>query len=155
MLLLGLLLTLAAVWRWQRQHPSVTITDLQGRAIPLASLRGRVVLVNFWATSCAPCLREMPNWIELNRQWHASGLSIIAVAVAWDAPSYVLDYTARQALPFTVALDPGSQVAQAFGGVKLVPTSFLLDRHGKIVEHYTGIPDIVQLRRRIGLLLAN
>lgn len=153
--MLAVLAALAAVWHWKRQHPEVTIIDLQGQRIPLSSLRGKVVLVNFWATSCAPCLREMPNWIELHKKWGSAGLSIIAVAVAWDAPNYVLDYTARFALPFTVALDPGSQVSQAFGGVKVIPTSFLLDRHGKIVEHYTGIPDIIKLQQRIGPLLAD
>jgi thiol-disulfide isomerase/thioredoxin len=153
---------LAAGWHaWQKnrqpqgQTPEVTIIDLQGHPTPLSSLRGKVVLVNFWATSCAPCLREMPNWIDLDRQLRAQGLRIIAVAMAWDAPNYVLDYTARTALPFTVALDPGGQVAQAFGGVNVVPTSFLLDQQGRIIEHYTGIPDIVKLQQRIRQILAH
>ena len=125
--------------------PQVTFTSLKGEIIPIESLRGKVVLVNFWATSCIGCIREMPQMIDTYRKYNTQGLEAIAVAMSYDQPNYVVNYTEKDALPFKVALDVQGNIAQAFGDVKLTPTTFIIDKRGRIIKRIFGEPDFAQL----------
>jgi len=139
----------AGVWFTLAQKavaPEVRFTTLQGEALTTAGLRGKVVLVNFWATDCIPCIEEMPRIVETYNRYHAQGFETIAVAMSYDPPNYVLAYAEKNALPFKVALDVSGQLAQSFGNVRATPTSFVIDRRGNIVAHYVGEPDFVRLR---------
>jgi peroxiredoxin len=127
------------------EAPRVTFVSIAGEKISSESLRGRVVLVNFWATDCAVCIREMPQITATYNKYRAQGFETIAVAMRHDPPNYVLDYAERNRLPFKVALDPLGDLAQAFGGVKLTPTTFIIDRQGRIVRRITGEPDFAEL----------
>ena len=126
--------------------PQVTFTSLKGEKIPMLSLRGKVVLVNFWATSCTGCIHEMPQIIDTYRKYQTQGLETIAVAMSYDPPNYVVNYTEKNALPFKVALDVQGNIAQAFGDVKLTPTTFIIDKRGNIIKRILGEPDFAQLR---------
>ena len=84
--------------------PQVRFVTLQGEQVTMDSLRGKVVLVNFWATSCPGCIKEMPALVKVYNKYHEQGLEIIAVAMNYDPPNYVLNYTKNHALPFKVAL---------------------------------------------------
>ncbi|MDP9109812.1 MAG: TlpA family protein disulfide reductase [Pseudomonadota bacterium] len=134
--------------------PDVTFVNLQGTKVPLASLRGKVVLVNFWATSCATCVKEMPQMVDTYQRYHARGLDFVAVAMSDDPPNYVINYTETRHLPFTVALDPQSTLAKAFGDVRMTPTTFLIDKDGKIIKRYVGEPDFPALRQLLETALA-
>jgi peroxiredoxin len=126
--------------------PQVTFTSLKGEKISMGSLRGKVVLVNFWATSCVGCIHEMPQMIDTYRKYNTQGLETIAVAMSYDPPNYVLNYTEKNALPFKVALDVQGSIARAFGDVQLTPTTFVIDKHGNIIKRILGEPDFAQLR---------
>ena len=134
--------------------PEVTLTTIQGEQLTAADLRGKVVLVNFWATSCATCVKEMPKLVETYRKHRDRGFETIAVAMSYDPPNYVLHYAAKNALPFKVALDPVGAAARAFGDVSLTPTTFVIDRRGTIVKRYVGEPDFAELDRLIEAKLA-
>jgi peroxiredoxin len=134
--------------------PQVTFTSLKGEKISMHSLRGKVVLVNFWATSCIGCIHEMPRMIDAYRKYNTRGLETIAVAMSYDPPNYVLNYTEKNSLPFKVALDVQGSIAQAFGDVKLTPTTFVIDKRGNIVKRILGEPDFAQLHRLIEEKLA-
>lgn len=134
--------------------PDVTFVSLKGEKITTADLRGRVVLVNFWATDCVICVKEMPQITATYERFRAQGFATIAVAMRHDPPNYVLAYVAKNALPFTVALDPLGELAQAFGEVRATPTSFLIDRRGNIVWRFAGEPDFAQLHKLVGAKLA-
>lgn len=134
--------------------PDVTFVNLQGTRIPLSSLRGKVVMVNFWATSCATCVKEMPQMVDTYNQFKAKGLDFVAVAMSDDPPNYVVNYAQTRQLPFTVALDPQSTLAQAFGDVKMTPTTFLIDKKGKIIKRYLGEPDFAALHQLLETALA-
>jgi peroxiredoxin len=121
-----------------REAPAVSFTTLEGERIALADLRGRVVLVNFWATSCAICVAEMPALAGLHRRLAPRGLATIAVAMPYDRPDFVLHYAQRSALPFPVALDPSGTITQAFGPVRGTPTLVVVDRGGRIVHTLEG-----------------
>ncbi len=137
-----------------KSAPDVTFVNLQGTRIPLSSLRGKVVMVNFWATSCATCVKEMPQMVATYNQFKSKGLDFVAVAMSDDPPNYVLNYAQTRQLPFTVALDPQSTLAQAFGDVKMTPTTFLIDRQGKIIKRYLGEPDFAALHQLLETALA-
>jgi len=134
--------------------PEVTLTTIQGEQLTAADLRGKVVLVNFWATSCATCVKEMPKLVETYRRYRDRGFETIAVAMSYDPPNYVLHYAEKNALPFKVALDPVGAAARAFGDVSLTPTTFVIDRRGTIVKRYVGEPDFAELDRLIEAKLA-
>jgi len=138
----------------ERRAPDVVFSTLTGQKVPLQSLRGKVVLVDFWATSCAPCVHEMPHLSDIYRQLNSHGLEIVAVAASYDPPNSVLDFTQTRRLPFPVALDIQDEAAQAFGGIKAVPTTFLIGRDGKIVAHFEGEQGEADLRRLLEETLA-
>lgn len=129
--------------------PQVTFTDLSGKRISMQSLRGKMVLVNFWATDCPGCVKEMPHIVQTYKEYHAKGFEVVAVAMSYDPPSYVLQFSRQHALPFPVALDVQGELARKFDNVKLTPTSFLIDQQGNMVEQTIGELDFDKLRSRL------
>ncbi len=134
--------------------PSFAYTLLDGSRQDSAQLRGQVVLVNFWATTCAICVAEMPQLIELHRRLQPRGLRTLAVAMRHDPPASVALYAETRQLPFGVAIDNTGAIAKAFGDVQATPTAFLIDKRGSIVQHTLGAPDFPALSRTIDKLLA-
>jgi len=126
--------------------PAATFVTLDGRPIQLGSLRGKVVLVNFWATSCPGCIKEMPDLIETYRQYKDKGFEIIAVAMSYDPPSHVVNFAQTRQLPFPVALDMKGDHAREFDDVRLTPTSFIIGKKGQILEQKIGELDFVKLK---------
>lgn len=126
--------------------PAATFTTLEGKPVALADLRGKVVLVNFWATSCPGCIKEMPGMVETYTQYKDRGFEIIAVAMSYDPPNYVLSFVKTRQLPFPVALDVDGAHARAFGNVQLTPTSFIIGKDGRILEQKLGELDFVKLK---------
>jgi len=133
--------------------PAVTFQTVKGETIPLNSLRGKVVLVNFWATDCPICLQDMPELIATHKNYHAQGYETVAVAMWYDPPNRVVDFAARRALPFKVAFDPVGDHAKAFGEVTLTPTTLIIDRKGNIVSRIVGKPDFAKLHQLVEKLL--
>jgi peroxiredoxin len=125
--------------------PAVTFTTLEGKPIVLDELRGKVVLVNFWATSCPGCIKEMPDMVESYKLYRDRGFEIIAVAMSYDPPNYVLNFVQTRQLPFPVALDVDGAHARAFGNVQLTPTTFIIGKDGRILEQKLGELDFVKL----------
>lgn len=126
------------------------MTTLEGERIVLADLRGKVVLINFWATDCSICLKEMPAMAQLYRELSPRGLDAVFVAMPHDRPDHVLAYARRAQLPFKVALDVQGAVVRAFGGIRATPTTLIVDKRGYIARTIFGEPDFDQLRRFIG-----
>lgn len=129
----------------ERAAPQVTFVSLQGKRITTDDLRGKVVLVNFWATDCVICIKEMPQITATYDKYRERGFETIAVAMKYDPPNYVLNYVEKTRLPFTVALDPLGELARAFGDVKLTPTTFIIDKRGNLAARIVGEPDFVRL----------
>lgn len=127
--------------------PAVQMTTLQGEPMTLPEdMRGKVVYVNFWATSCATCIKEMPALIDTYRRLAPRGLEVLAVAMSYDPPEYVNHYTREHQLPFKVVLDTRGAIAAAFDHVNLTPTAVLIDKRGRIFKRIVGEPDFVALR---------
>lgn len=141
--------TLAMLLSQKPAAPQIIFAALNGEKLALDSLRGKVVLVNFWATSCPGCIKEMPDLVKTWQKYHSRGLETIAVAMSYDPPEYVRQFAAKNSLPFTVALDTDGSVAQAFGNVRVTPTTFVIDKQGQVIQQYVGEPDFAQLHTLI------
>lgn len=126
--------------------PAVAFSTITGQQMGLQQLRGKMVLVNFWATSCPGCVQEMPKIAETYKQYHAKGFEVVAVAMDYDPPDHVLHFSNKNALPFPVVLDADGLIAKAFGDVQVTPTSYVIDQQGNIVQRVMGEVDFVSLR---------
>ena len=118
------------------------------------ALRGKVVLVNFWATWCTECLNEMPNMADTYRKFAPRGYETLAIAVQKDDPTLVAQVVKRRALPFKIAVDQSGDLAASFGVPRVTPVSYLIDRQGRVLKRYVGEPDWAELHSAIEEALA-
>jgi peroxiredoxin len=138
----------------EARAPEVRFVTLGGQNFTTSDLRGKVVLVNFWATSCVTCVEEMPKMVDAWKKFSPRGYEMVAVAMSYDHPNLVAEFTQKRALPFKVALDSDGTVAKGFGNVSVTPTTFLLDRRGRIVKQYLGEPDWAEFHTLVERALA-
>jgi peroxiredoxin len=134
--------------------PETTFVLLDGSKTSTSALKGQVLLVNFWATSCISCVAEMPKLMATHQQFKARGYDTLAVAMSYDPPAYVVNFRDTRQLPFKVAIDNTGAVAKAWGDVKLTPTTFLVNKRGQIVKQYVGEPDFAAMHQLIDKLLS-
>lgn len=151
--ILALLVFLALSLSNKSEAPAVTFTTIEGKKISMADLKGKVVLVNFWATDCPGCIKEMPDLVKTYNNYKTKGFEIISVAMPYDPPAQVLNYTRQKALPFPVMHDGLSEITQAFGGVNLTPTAFIFDKQGKRLQRTIGELDFVKLQQLLNIEL--
>jgi peroxiredoxin len=138
----------------QQAAPETRFVLLDGSQTSTQALKGKVVLVNFWATSCISCVAEMPQLIQTHQKYHARGYETVAVAMSYDPPAYVVNFSQSRQLPFMVAIDNTGAVAKAWGDVKITPTTYLVNKRGQIVKQYVGEPDFAAMHQLIEKLLA-
>jgi peroxiredoxin len=137
----------------QKSAPDATFTLLSGQKLSTADLKGKVYLVNFWATSCDTCVKEMPQMVDTYNRFKGKGLEFVAVAMQYDPPMYVTNYAQTRQLPFKIAMDDGS-AAKQFGNVQLTPTTFVIDKNGHILKRYVGEPQFAELAKLLEQALA-
>lgn len=152
--LLATLLLASTAYLWLspgaiRAAPDVRARTLDGDDFRLSNLRGRPVLVTFWATTCGGCLEEMPRLIELYKELAPKGLEIVGVAMSYDPPNRVVTMRLARNIPYPLVLDINGNLARTFGDVRQTPTSFLIAPDGMIAARRTGGMDMVELRDRI------
>lgn len=151
---LALAATAAYVFLSRPPAPEVEYVTLDGEATSTQRLRGKVVYVIFWATSCSTCIKEMPDLVKTYERYAPRGFELLAVAMEYDPPEYVVNYTRKSSLPFKVVLDKDGSIAAAFGGVRLTPTAVLIDKRGRILSQFVGEPDFASLHVTIERELA-
>lgn len=152
--ILALLVFLGLSLSNKSQAPNVTFTTIEGKKISMTDLKGKVVLINFWATDCPGCIKEMPNLIKTYNTYKPKGFEIISVAMPYDPPAQVLNYTRQKALPFPVMHDGFSEITQAFGGVNLTPTAYIFDKKGNRLQRTIGELDFAKLHLLLNIELA-
>ena len=134
--------------------PESTFVLLNGSKVNTSSFKGKVTLVNFWATSCTTCVAEMPQIVSTYDKYKNKGYDTLAVAMSYDPPAYVVNFAETRQLPFKVAIDNTGSVAKAWDDVKLTPTTYIVNKQGQIVKRYVGKPDFAELHVLIEKLLA-
>jgi len=138
-----------------QKAPDISLKLIDGNKVKLSSLKGKPVLITFWATSCPGCIKEMPHLVELYDEFHVKGLEIIGIAMPYDRPDYVMEMVKQKKLPYQIAFDLKGEAVQAFGNISLTPTTFLIDTQGKIVKKKIGVFDMDVWKKRIQHILNN
>ncbi|MSP99391.1 MAG: TlpA family protein disulfide reductase [Methylotenera sp.] len=151
--IIGLLAFFAIQLQAKNNLPHVVFTTLSGKKIAAADLKSKVLLVNFWATDCLSCIKEMPELVRIYNAYHAQGLELIAIAMPDDPPAQVLNYVTKKEIPFPVMHDGLSEMVEKFGGVNLTPTLFIYDKQGKLLQRSVGALDFVKLDQLLSAAL--
>lgn len=134
--------------------PAVSGQTISGQAVNPDALKGKPYLVNFWATSCVTCVKEMPDLVAVHKEYVDKGFQTIAVAMSYDRPDYIATFVKDRDLPFLVIHDRDGAWAKAYGDVAVTPTTFVVDRDGKIVKRYVGEPNFSELRKLLSRQLS-
>ena len=130
-----------------------TLNDLSGKPVQLSQLRGKVVILDFWATWCPPCKAEIPHFKELYTEYQPKGLEIIGIALDQGGVSDVAPFAREQAINYPLVIG-NPQVVESYGGIRGIPTTFLIDKKGRIAAKYVGYQDKQVFETQIQKLLA-
>jgi len=122
----------------RKPAPEFTLKDINGKSVTLSDYRGKVVLLNFWATWCGPCKMEIPWFTEFEQKYKSRGFAVIGISMDDDGWDSVRPFIEHTHMNYRVALGNDS-VAQLYGGVDSLPTSFLIDREGRVVAVHIGL----------------
>src|SRR2546422_8666669 len=133
----------------RRSHPTARLTQssvardfslesLEGKSMSLSDLRGKAVLLNFWATWCTPCKIEMPWFVDLQKQYGAQGLQVIGVAMDEASKEDIAKFARDMGVNYPILIGKES-VGDAYGGVQFLPTTYFIGRDGKVVAHEFGL----------------
>jgi len=115
--------------------PAFTLTDINGKSVSLSDFKGKVVILDFWATWCPPCKREIPDFIKLQKEFGSRGLQVVGIAL--DEPGKVQAYASQNGINYPVLLG-SDDIAWKYGGIQGIPTTFIIDKTGKIVSKFEG-----------------
>lgn len=135
------------------QAPQSIFTTIEGKKIELEKMQGQPVIITFWASDCANCIKEMPHLINLHNEFHNKGLIIIAIAMYYDLPNHVVEIAKAKQLPYPIVLDLKAEHAKAFGQVELIPATFLISPQGEVVMKKTGLFDTTLMKQKIKKIL--
>jgi len=127
--------------------PDFVLTSFDGKALRLTDFRGRLVLLNFWASWCGPCLEEMPQLSDWQRNYGAAGLQVIGVSMD-DEAAPVKRLLAKHPVDYPIVLGD-AKLGERYGGILGLPQSFLIDRRGLILGRYKSEPDLKQMEAAI------
>ena len=128
--------------------PDFSLPDPDGKTVRLSDFKGKVVLLDFFATWCPPCRNEIPHFIELQKHFAARGFTMLGIAFDQQGAAVVKPFARQAGVNYPLALGD-SQVAQAYGGVDALPTTFLIGRDGRILQTYVGYTDKADFEQAI------
>jgi thiol-disulfide isomerase/thioredoxin len=132
--------------------PDWELTDLNGKLVKLSDFRGKVLILDFWATWCAPRRVEMPRFVELQKQYGDKGLRVIGVSLDEQGPEFVKKFLKQFGVNYPIVIG-NEKVAEAYGGIEGIPTTFVIDREGRIVRRHIGYDDKAAFEKEIQSLL--
>lgn len=122
----------------RKPAPEFTLGDANGSSVKLSDYRGKVVLLNFWATWCGPCTLEIPWFIDFEQEFKSRGFEVVGISMDDEGWAAIKPYVAEHKMNYRVLLGDDS-VSQLYGGVEALPTTFIIDRDGKIASVHVGL----------------
>jgi len=123
-----------------KSAPSFTLQDLNGKQVSLSDFKGKVVILDFWATWCPPCVKEIPHFIALYEQYKDQGFAIVGISVDRGGISVVKSFARKYRVNYPILMTDG-RVDKAYGGIPSIPTTFVIDSAGNIRQKYVGYRD--------------
>jgi len=130
-----------------RQAPDFSLPDLSGQKLTLSSYRGKVVLLDFWATWCAPCREEIPRFVEMQDKYQAQGLQILGVSMD-DSPEPVREFSQKFHMNYPVVIG-NAKTGELYGGILGLPVAYLIDREGRVTSRHIGATDAAVFEKEI------
>ncbi|MBM3262364.1 MAG: TlpA family protein disulfide reductase [candidate division Zixibacteria bacterium] len=130
-----------------------SLPDLSGSTVRLSDFDGQVKIVDFWATWCPPCRKEIPHFQALHEKYGTQGLTVIGVALDDEGGSIVKPFAEQQGMTYTSVIG-NADVARQYGGIEAIPTTFVLDRQNRIYRKYVGYRDYATFEEDVKTLLA-
>ena len=135
-----------------RPSPAWTARNLEGKEVSSSKFEGDVMILAFWATWCPPCRREIPSFIDLQATYGDRGLQVVGLSVDQKGPALVETFARETGINYPVLM-ADKTIVEAFGGVRSIPTTFIIDREGRIVSKHIGYKSKAALEREIEALL--
>jgi len=135
-----------------KSAPSFTLQDLNGKQVSLSDFKGKVVILDFWATWCPPCVKEIPHFIALYEQYKDQGFAIVGISLDHQGISVVKSFARKYRVNYPILMTDG-QVDKAYGGIPSIPTTFVIDSAGNIRQKYVGYRDKAVFEADIKALL--
>jgi thiol-disulfide isomerase/thioredoxin len=136
----------------KQKAPNFSLQTQNGKVIELSKLKGKVVLVNFWATWCPPCRAEIPDFIEVYNSYKSKGFEIVGIALDEEGWSKVAPYMKEAKMNYPVVLGSEKEVQQ-YGGIEAIPTTFIVDKNGYIAGRQVGVLSKEALEQKLKSLL--
>ncbi len=153
MMSLVVMLLIGATAFAQKKAPDFTSKTQDGKDFQLSKMKGKVVLVNFWATWCGPCRAEIPGFLEVYERYKEKGLEIVGISLDENGWEVVTPFIKRFKITYPIVLDARGAVARTYGRIDAIPTSFLVDKKGNIVDHHIGYLSKEDFEKKIKSLL--
>ena len=136
----------------QKKAANFSLKAADGTAYELSKYKGKVVIVNFWATWCGPCRMEIPDFIEAHKKYKSKGLEIIGISLDQDGWTKVVPFVKQNQITYPVVLGD-EEVVENYGGINAIPTTFIIDKKGTIVDKHVGVMSLKQLEAKLKPLL--
>jgi peroxiredoxin len=138
----------------RKPAPEWQLNDVAGKVVKLSDFKGKVIILDFWATWCPPCRQEIPGFVALQKKYADKGFTMVGVSLDRQGPSVVKPFMQRFAMNYPVVMGDDKTVAD-YGGVPVIPTAFVIDRQGDVVAVHEGFTDQATFESEIGPLLKN
>ncbi len=152
LLIVALLIPILTLAGDKRKAPDFSLKTADGKIVKLSALKGKVVVVNFWATWCGPCRKEIPDFMDVYKEYGPKGLEIVGIALDGEGWDVVTPFVKKNPITYPIVVGDAS-VARQWGRIQYIPTTFIVDKEGYIATSHTGLMSRAALVNSIAPLL--
>jgi thiol-disulfide isomerase/thioredoxin len=133
--------------------PEWSLPGLDGKKVKLSDFKGKVVILDFWATWCPPCREEIPSFIQIQKDYADKGVVVVGIALDEEGESAVKPFAKKQGINYPIVMDKTSKTGDLYGGVEGIPTTFIIGADGKIVAKHVGLTSKEEFIKELSPLL--